>query len=119
MQRAPNKFFVSLLAVLLAVAPLQDPVAASSAGKAYPTMAMADSERMVVMSEMAETSSSCDNADDCHSEGCAFGHCATCIADVFTPTANTAATTLGAFLPQLSIQFFSKNFPSHFRPPRA
>jgi hypothetical protein len=120
MHRSLNKFFVYLLAILLGVAPLQGAIAVPSGGDSHTAMTvMADSEQMLAMSEMADASSPCDLTDDCHSDGCAFGHCAAGIADVYIPTANTAATTLGVYLPQLRVQFFSQYFHPLYRPPKA
>jgi thymidine phosphorylase len=119
MLRSSNKFFVYLLATLLAVAPLQAAVNASSVDDVHAAMmAMADSEHMLAMNEMTEASSPCGQTDDC-SKACAFGHSVSCIADVFTASTNPALTALGVYVAQLDIQFPTQNIIPLFRPPKA
>lgn len=124
MHRSPNKIFASLLAILLVMAPFPSilgAVSASSGNNAnsHAMMNMADSDRKVAMSEVADESDPCEHTDHCNGEGCIFGHCLTCVAGVFTAAPGSASTTFKVIVPQLDGQFFTQNSLPLFRPPKA
>ena len=87
MHRSSNKFLAAFLAILLVMAPLQGVMAGVTASSgadelSHSMMRMADSGQMVAMNEATGGSEPCEQAECCNGEGCAVGHCVTCVAGV-------------------------------------